>query len=432
MAKLARDPFTFMVDAAREYGGLVRLDLGLATAYLVSDPDLVRHILVDNRGNYGKGRILRGLGLIIGDGLFINDGEPWQRRRRLMSPVFHRQRLDGLVTTMTEVVTVQMDRWPARIARGEPVDLFEEMVPININILLKAIFGTSISDEESLQMRRASDVIFNHSEKLVFSFFVPMRIPRPGHRRFTAALRTVDKLVAKLLANRRRDAQDVGDLLSMLFLARDEETGEGLTDEQIRNEVMGLLMAGYESTAAGMAWAWYLLSQNPDVERQLQAELSTVLDGRIPTVDDLPKLRYTRMVIDEALRLYPPFPAFFRTSLDADALGDYQLPANSAIIISPFATHRNPSHWDRPEAFDPSRFDTEGSSDRPRAAYYPFGMGQRMCIGSTLSLVEQQLTIAMVAQAYRRELVGGYQLAAHYDVALRPRDGVPMRLTRQR
>ncbi|MGH4018582.1 MAG: cytochrome P450 [Pseudonocardiaceae bacterium] len=428
MPRLFRNPFEFMVEAARTHGGVVRLDLGPAKVYLVSHPDYVRHILVDNRSNYWKGPILRGLELIIGDGLFVSDGALWQRQRRLMSPVFHRHRLDALVGSMTDIITGHMARWQDSVARGKSVDLLEEMVPINVNILLRAIFGTSIGHEGILTMRRASNVIFHHSEKLVFSFFLPMSIPRPGHRRFTAALAVVNELVSKIITSRRH-VTDAADLLSILFLARDEETGEGMSDGQIRDEVMSILMAGYESTAAAMAWTWYLLSQHPDVERELQAELSGVLDGRVPTVADLPNLRYTRMVIDETLRLYPPFPAFFRTSYEGDALGDYELPPGSAIIISPYATHRNPEYWERPEVFDPQRFGPERAAQRPSGTYYPFGIGQRLCIGSNLSLVEQQLTVATVAQSYRRELQPGYVLQPHYDIALRPRHGVPMILT---
>lgn len=429
MPSLFRNPFEFMVEAARTHGGVVRLDLGPAKVYLVSDPDYVRHILVDNRSNYWKGPILRGLKLIIGDGLFVSDGALWQRQRRLMSPAFHRQRLDAVVGAMTDVITSHMTRWQDSVADGKPIDLLEEMVPININILLRAIFGTSISHEEILAMRRASNVIFHHSEKLVFSFFLPMSIPRPGHRRFTAALAVVDELVNKIITSRRHHVTDADDLLSMLVLARDEETGEGMSDQQIRDEVMGILMAGYESTAAAMAWTWYLLSQHPDAEQELQAELAEVLDGRVPTVADLPNLRYTRMVIDETLRLYPPFPTFFRTSYGGDTLGDYELPPGSAVIISPYVTHRHPEYWEHPAVFDPMRFRSERAAALPSGTYYPFGIGQRLCIGSNLSLVEQQLTVATVAQRYRRELLPGYALQPYYDIALRPRHGVPMILT---
>ncbi|HKP54438.1 MAG TPA: cytochrome P450 [Chloroflexia bacterium] len=427
--KLARDPFHYMVNVAQQYGGVARLNIGPATIYLVSHPDHVRHILVNNAANYWKGPILRGVKLIIGDGLFASDGDLWRRQRRLMSPTFSHQRLRGMVTVMTDVISEHMARWRERSERGEVVDMLEEMVPININILLKTIFGTSISYKEARAIRRASDVIFNHSEKLVFSFFVPMRIPRPGHRRFMKALAFVDSLVDRVIAERRRNLEDTGDVLSTLLLARDEETGEAMDDRQIRDEVMSIFMAGYESTAAALAWAWYLLSQHPAVEEKLQAELASVLAGRTPTFEDLPRLKYTRMIVDETMRLYPPFPTFFRTSYNTDQLGDYHLPPNAAIILSPYVTHRNPLYWQDPDHFDPERFSPERAAERQGRAYYPFGMGQRLCIGSNLSLIEQQLIIAMVAQQYQRHLKPGYVLEPHYDIALRPRYGVPMLLT---
>jgi cytochrome P450 len=420
-----------MVDVAQAYGGAVCLKIGPARVYLISHPDYVRHILVKNAANYWKGPILRGVKLIIGEGLFASDGALWKRQRRLMSPTFSHQRLRGMVTVMTDVISESMARWRGKSERGESVDLLEEMIPININILLKTIFGTGISYKEARAIRKASDVIFNHSEKLVFTFFVPMSIPRPGHRRFVKALAFLDRVVDRVIAERRRHLEDTGDALSTLLLARDEETGEAMDDRQIRDEVMSIFLAGYESTAAALAWAWYLLSQHPAVEEKLMAELDAVLGGRVPTFEDLPKLKYTRMVVDETLRLYPPFPTFFRTSYGSDRLGDYELPSNAAIILSPYVTHRNPQYWEDAGRFDPERFTPERVTERQSRAYYPFGMGQRLCIGSSLSLLEQQLIIAMVAQQYQRRLTPGYVLEPHYDIALRPRNGVPMILTPQ-
>ncbi|HYP39992.1 MAG TPA: cytochrome P450 [Chloroflexia bacterium] len=425
--KLISNPFHYMVSVAQHYGGVTRLNIGPARVYLVSHPDHVRHILVNNAANYWKGPILRGVKLIIGDGLFASDGDLWKRQRRLLSPTFSHQRLRGMVTVMTDVISEHMARWRGTSERGEVVDLLEEMVPININILLKTIFGTSISYTEARAVRAASDVIFNHSEKLVFSFFMPMSIPRPGHRRFRKALAVVDAVVERVIAERRHNLEDTGDVLSTLLLVRDE-SGEAMDDQQIRDEVMSIFMAGYESTAAALAWAWYLLSQHPVAEEKLLAELAEVLDGRTPTFEDLPKLKYTRMVVDETLRLYPPFPTFFRTSYGSDRLGDYYLPPNAAIILSPYVTHRNPQYWEDPDRFDPERFTPERVAERQSHAYYPFGMGQRLCIGSSLSVIEQQLILAMVAQQYHRRLTPGYVLEPHYDIALRPRYGVPMLL----
>lgn len=350
---LARDPFGYLVGAARDYGGLVRLRLGPATVYLVSDPACVRHMLVDNHANYWKGPILRGVELIIGDGLFGSDGQLWQQQRRLMSPAFHRRRLTEMVGVMTEVVEAATVRWNDRIARKAPVDLLEEMVPINIEIVLRTLFGTSIDHCEIGKLRAASDIIFHHSEKLVFSYFLPMRMPRPGHRRFLAALSVVDEAVERIVAERRRDPADRGDLLSMLLLARDEGTRTAMGDRQVRDEVMSILMAGYESTAAALGWTWYLLSQHPDADARLQTELDSVLGGRVPSLQDLPRLIYTRQVISESLRLYPPFPTFFRTSYGSDHLGPHNLPPGAALIISPYVTHRLTEHWSNPRTSTP-------------------------------------------------------------------------------
>ena len=429
---LARQPFPFLVGMAQQYGGIVRLPLGPARVYLVSHPAYVRQILVTNAANYGKGPILRGIKLIIGEGLFASEGALWRRQRQLLAPTFSHQRLRGMVPVMTDVIGAHLALWEARVARGAVVDLLDEMGLININILLATIFGTSISAAEARRIRAASDVLFEHSEKLVFSFFVPLSIPRPGHRRFQRALAVVNQLVSQVIADRRRELRDTGDLLSTLLLARDEGTGAAMDDRQIRDEVMSILLAGYESTAAALAWTWALLAQHPAVEARLQAELQAVLGGRIPTAEDVPQLRYTRQVIDETLRLYPPFPTFFRTAQAADHLGGYALPANAALILSPYVTHRHPAYWADPERFDPQRFAPDRRAGLPRDAYYPFGMGQRLCIGSGLSVLEQQLIIAMVAQQYARRLTPGYVMEPHYDIALRPRHGVPMILTPQR
>ena len=426
---LARDPFGYLVGAARNYGGLVRLRLGPATVYLVSDPAYVRHILVDNHVNYWKGPILRGIKLIIGDGLFGSDGQLWQQQRRLMSPAFHRRRLTEMVGVMTDVVEAATVRWNDRIARKTPVDLLEEMVRINIEIVLRTLFGTSIDYCEIGRLRAASDIIFHHSEKLVFSFFLPMRVPRPGHRRFLAALSVVDEVVERIIAERRKDPADRGDLLTMLLLARDEGSGTAMDDRQVRDEVMSILMAGYESTAAALGWTWYLLSQHPDTDSRLRTELDSVLGGRVPSLQDLPRLIFTRQVISESLRLYPPFPTFFRTSHGSDRLGPHNLPPGAALIISPYVTHRMTAHWPNPDAFDPTRFDPDHTAERASEAYYPFGLGQRLCIGANLSLLEQQVVVATVAQRFDRELVSGYVLEPNYDIALRPRNGVPMMLT---
>ena len=253
-------------------------------------------------------------------------------------------------------------------------------------------------------------------------------LPTPGNLRFKKAARELRAMVLDIIGQRRREGGDYGDLLSMLLAVRDEETGEGMNDEQLRDEVLTLILAGHETTATALSWIWYLLSQHPEVEAKLHAELDEVLGGRTPAMSDLNHLTYTGMVVDEAMRLYPPVWAVGRAAIDDDEIMGYRIPKGSNLLLSQWFAHRHPSFWENPARFDPERFSAERSEGRPRYAFFPFGGGPRMCIGNIFALTEAQLVLAAVAQRYRLRMVPGHRIELQPLVTLRSRYGVKVTL----
>ncbi len=276
--------------------------------------------------------------------------------------------------------------------------------------------------------RLSKTMLLAHVGDYVFHPFPPLSVPTPRNLRMQRTIHTLDQLVYRMIAERRSRETERDDLLSMLLSAQDEETGQGMNDRQVRDEVMTLLLAGHETTANTLTWTWYLLSQSPEVERRLHAELNEVLDGRVPTVADLPELKYTRMVIEEALRLYPPTPLLSRKAIAGDEVQGYPIAANSMIMISPYAVHRHPALWEEPERFDPERFTPERAAARSAYAYFPFGGGPRICIGNNFAMMEAQLILSTVAQRYQLRLIPGHPVEPQMVVTLRPRYGLPMTL----
>src|SRR6266699_5729559 len=281
------------------------------------------------------------------------------------------------------------------------------MVRLTLRIASQALFNIDLSDE-SCTVGQAVATVNKLLSEYLYAPFPPLSIPTPRSRRLQAARRALDQVVRDIITRRRQQNSDTGDLLSMLLFARDEETGQGMNDQQVRDEVMTLLIAGHETVSTALTWTWYLITKHSEVERHLHAELNRVLGGQIPTVDHLAKLPYTRMVLEETLRLYPPAWVFGRKAVADDEIGGYFIPANSMIVLSPYITHRHPAFWDNPEVFEPERFTPERSASRPHYTYFPFGGGPRVCIGNNFALMEMQLILATVAQRYKLRLVPGH------------------------
>lgn len=426
-----RDPLGFYLNARREFGDVIRFRGGPWTWYLLAHPDDVRHVLQHNHPNYRKGRFYDLLRPTLGEGLLTSEGSFWLRQRRLAQPAFHRQRLAAFGAIMTDATAALLKRWRPYAASGEPFNIAREMMRLTLEIVGRTLFSTDVTGEADA-VGRALTVVIKHVNDLETRFFpLPANFPTPANRRYRRAQRTLDEVVRHVIEERRRAGTDHGDLLSMLLLAQDEETGATMSDRHLRDEVMTIFLAGHETTANTLSWTVYLLSKHPDVERRLHAELVEVLGGRTPTVEDLPRLRYTGMVIEEALRLYPPVWGFGRQAITDDEIGDYYLPANSLVILSPYVTHRHPDFWENPEDFDPERFTPERAAGRPRFACFPFSAGPRQCIGNAFAMMEAQLILAMVAQTYRLDLVPGHPIEPEPTVTLRPRYGVMMTLREQ-
>jgi len=427
----SRDPLAFYRRVWREHGDVVRMRaLPWFQWYLVAHPAGVERVLQTNQSNYRKPKLfVRPLGLVTGNGLVTSEGEFWRRQRRLAQPAFHRQRLALLGETMTRAAARMVEGWAGTHARtGEPFDVAEEMSRLTVRIAAETLFSADITPDAARFGDALKVALENISHRMRYPFVAPEFVPTARSRVFRAARRTLDEVVEGIIRARRRDTADRGDLLSMLMLARDEETGEAMDDRQVRDEVMTLLIAGHETTAAGLTWAWYLLARNPAAGERLRAELSAVLGGRAPSVEDLPSLPYTRMVFDETLRLYPPAWGQPRQSVAADEVCGYRIEGGRMLIVSQYITHRHPDYWERPEEFIPERFSPELSAARPRFAYFPFGGGARQCIGNRFALMEAQMVIATVAQHFLPAPADEAEPELDATFTLRPRGGLRMRL----
>jgi cytochrome P450 len=426
------EPLGKMLRMLRAAGtDVIRMKLGPYHATLVRNPEHIKRVFVDNAANYTKQT--RGYAkarIVLGDGLVTSEGELWQRQRRIATPAFGRQRVAGFAPMMTDATNAMLDDWRRRTRdKSEPLDVFREMMRVTLKIALQTLMGVSAEREIDELSPAVTEVLERTNDIITNPFSLPPSVPTPKSRRFVRAIGTLDRFVYDTIAKRRAESEKSSrpeDLLSMLMSARDEETGQGMSDKQLRDEAVTILIAGHETTANALTWTFYLLSKYPGAYRELREELDRVLNGRTPTFEDLPKLTFTRAVIEESMRLYPPAWMIGRSAVNDDVVGDYLIQGKTFVLVSPYVTHRHPGLWDNPEGFDPHRF-LDGRADAlPKFAYLPFGGGPRFCIGATFAMMEATLLLATIAQAVRLDLVGGFPVETFAMITLRPKHGLLM------
>jgi cytochrome P450 len=421
------DRLRFVLDVARTYGDVAQYRVAHMRMYQVNHPAGVGRLLHDNHRNYSKDVATFGtLRLILGNGLFTSDGDFWRRQRRLAQPAFHQRRVTAFGDLMTDATLAMLERWRPSVAQRQPLDVATEFMHLTLEVATRALFSASVERDVDAIGRAITTLLNEVTFRFTFPFYPPLKVPTPRNRRFLAAQATLDGVIYGIIAERRRQPGEHDDLLALLMEARDEKTGEGMSDRQLRDEVITLFVAGHETTANALSWSSYLLSTHVAVARKMRAEVDEALQGRIPTAADLPNLPYTRMVIDETLRLYPPAWITNRRAIEDDTICGYRIPADAIVSISPYVTHRDPTLWQNPEGFDPDRFAPERSSGRPHFAYFPFGGGPHQCIGKGFALLEATLVLALLTQQYELHLVPGRRVETVAMATLRPRYGMWM------
>ena len=429
-----------MEQARKNYGDIVRFRIGPRMAHIVSHPALAQEVLVKQKETFFKiqeGTDKKiGLGLVLGEGLFTNhDHDSWFARRRMLQPVFHRRRIATMVDEMVAAGQKMLSRWEELYTPEDVFDVHEEMMQVTLDVINRTMFGADITREAG-KVGTAMTVLTRYAFAQAGNpFSVPLWVPTRRNKEFHRALETIDSVVLSLIRARQaaRDSGEQlrGDLLDMLLDAEDAETGERMTEQGVLDEVKTVFAAGHETTANALTWTWLLLSEHPEAGKKLKAELDTMLDGRLPTLTDIPHLHYTRQVFEEVLRLYPPVPALVRRMVRPTTLGGYKIPAASRVLISIYNIHRHPEFWERPSHFEPERFSPERRTSHHDLAYIPFGAGQHKCIGNNLALMEGSLLLAMVAQRYELGLVPGYPVEREVAVTMRPKEGLYMKLRRR-
>jgi cytochrome P450 len=420
----SRDPLEFLARSSREYGDLVRLQFPGPPAYLLSNPDHIEWILVGHNRNFIKDRLTKQMLGILGDGLLTSDGEFWRRQRRLAQPAFHRERTDNYAETMVAYTERMLKEW----RHGEERDVHRDMMRLTLEIVAKTLFDADIGGEAEEVGSSLGTVMTHFSDQgnNVFLRMLPDSVPTPSNLRFRRANRRLEEFIYGIIEERRRSGRDAGDLLSMLLQARDEDGGR-MSDRQLRDEVMTVVMAGHETTAIALSWTFYLLGEHPEVEQKLYSELSEAVDGP-PTVADLPRLPYTDMVIKEAMRLYPPAWAIGREALDECEIGGFRVPAGTQMFISQWVVHRDARLFESPQAFYPERWRDGLEKTLPKYAYFPFGGGPRLCVGQSFARMEAVLLLATIARKFRLAPVAAQTIATQPSITLRPKNGIKVTL----
>jgi cytochrome P450 len=429
IARLRHQPLEFLLEGRRRYGDVFRFQLGPLVFHQLAHPDHVKHVLLDHQKNYPRSRHYDRVRVVVGSGLVTSEGPVWRRLRRMAQPAFHPQRVAALAGVMTEATEELRQRWQAYAESGVAFNVVGEFVELTLRIVGRALLGIDLGGEAD-RIGSAMTTALGYLEyRLGNLLSLPPGVPTPRYLRARRALETIDSVVYDVIARRRAapDAgHDTGDLLSMLLATQDDETGAGPTDRELRDHVLTFIGAGHETTAIALPWTVYLLTQHRDADARLRAEVAAVLGGRVPTANDLPRLSYTRRVIEESLRLYPPVYAVSRDVKASDEIGGFHIPAGSMVLLSPYVTHRHPLLWPDPETFDPDRFTPEQSAERPRFAWYPFLGGPHQCIGQEFAMMEITLVVAMLVQAFQFRLAPGFHVEPQPMLSLRPRGGLSL------
>jgi len=384
-----------------------------AYSYVINHPDDLKHVLLSNHRNYTKGAGMDRVKILLGTGIMTSEGELWRRQRRMIQPAFHRRVLDRFGSLIAEVNDKYADRWAMKAARGEPIDVSEETSEMTLEIVLRSIFGDDLARLERQFGANPFDVVAKEANRdLKFAF------------RF----RSLSKLIAELIARRRREPEDRFDFLEMLMATRSRDTGEGMSERELIDEIMTLIVAGHETTAAALAWTWILVAAHPETAERLEQEA----DGSGASalgLDAADELAFTRQVIQESLRLYPPGWLFTRRNIDEDVLGGYEIGPRTDVFISPYTLHRHPAFWDDPEEFRPERFAPAAVEARHRFAYIPFSVGPRHCIGENLAMFEMLVHLRTVCRRFRLRRASAEPVEFEAQINLRPRSNLMMTVT---
>ncbi|HEY1241619.1 MAG TPA: cytochrome P450 [Bryobacteraceae bacterium] len=412
-----RNPLAVFSRWAQEYGDIFHYRAGWLHVYFLNHPDLIESFLVRQPHNFWKDPVIRKSRWLFGNSLLTSEGEAWKRQRRLAQPAFHRERILSYASIMTQYAESAMANWQDRAV----VDIHQEMMRLTLSIAVRTLFN--VEPEGTREISHALNVLTRNlaGARMILPAFARL-LPRPGLLEFRRAVRKLDDTVYQIIGRHRRNG-DSGDLLSMLVQARDED-GSQMTNRQLRDEVMTFLLAGHETTALALSWAWHLLAENQGAAQMLHDELNRVLGGRLPTVADLPSLKYTEGIVKESMRLYPPAWAVGRTAIRDFEIAGYRIPKGASVVASQWVLHRDARFFPEPMKFDPRRWLREESRSLPRFAYFPFGAGPRQCIGASFALMEAVLVLATVAQKFHVCPVPGHPIEPLPSITLRPKHGV--------
>lgn len=420
MRDFNRDTLGF-ITSCRDYGDVVHTRFLYVHAYFLYNPDDIETLLTTGSKSYRKAQSLRSpfFHRLVGNGLVTSEGEFWRRQRRLAQPAFHRQRISAYGDVMVQYAQRAIETWKPTERR----DVARDMTRLTLEIVVKTLFNADVSNDADRIGQILTSLVKPFASQATLKWILDNRLPTPGHRRYFNSVAEIDRIVFRIIAERRASGYDEGDLLSMLLQAQDDD-GTQMSDAQLRDEVMTLFLAGHETTALALSWSWYLLATHPEAEQKFHAELEEVLGGRTPNVSDLPRLKYAEMIAKETMRLYPPAYAVGREAIEDTEIGGFNVPKGTQLFAFQWVTHRDARFFDEPDTFKPERWSGDQGEQLPKYAYFPFGGGPRQCIGNYFAMMEIVLLLATIGQRFRFALDPSHKVEVLPVLSLRPKDGI--------
>ena len=434
---LVKEPLAFFESYIPKYGDVFQLKSiffrfksEFERVVIVSNPEMVKHIMQDNNRNYIKSYGYRVLKVLLGEGLLTSEGDFWRKQRKLIQPGFHKERLSSFVQIYTDLGQELVNKWN-QVEEGAEVNVSKDFIVTTLNIVSRSMFSTDVADAMEVVNKEFDYANERLIERIKNPFPMPLWMPLPKTAREKKSYDAIKNVVAEIIEKRQSSNHQYDDLLAMLMEIEDADTGEKMSNQQIQDEVITIFLAGHETTAVALTWLAHCLDENPEIVEGLLEEEKKVLNGRVPTIDDVRSLEYTRMVIDETLRLYPPAWIIGRHSLGSDKLGEFDIPKNTNCLIPVYYIHRDPKHWNEPLKFKPERFNKENSKGRHKFVYFPFGGGPRLCIGNNFALMEMQVIIPMIVRAFKFKKSKDFQIKKEPLITMRPAQHMKMTMEKR-